>query len=191
MYFPNDMTFQYFFLDTYIGYFLQALPIALLVGGGYGFFRFRADRTTPLFRKFCACLFVCYLTGLLCLVIGLDIMGIAWYRLLYRMEPGTSIGWFSGEFDLMPDFFRHISGEGIGNFLMFLPFGVLFPLSREACTWNKTVCAGVITVFLIELFQPIVGRSFDTNDIILNTLGIAVSASAFFAFRKLAHRRTT
>ncbi len=30
MYFPSDMTFQYFFLDTYIGYFLQALPIAII-----------------------------------------------------------------------------------------------------------------------------------------------------------------
>lgn len=25
MYFPEDMNFQYFFFDTYIGYFLQAL----------------------------------------------------------------------------------------------------------------------------------------------------------------------
>ena len=30
MYFPKDMNFQYFFFDTYIGYFLQALPIALI-----------------------------------------------------------------------------------------------------------------------------------------------------------------
>lgn len=32
MYFPEDMNFQYFFFDTYIGYFLQALPIALVAG---------------------------------------------------------------------------------------------------------------------------------------------------------------
>ena len=28
MYLPSDMTFQYFFFDTYYGYLLQALPIA-------------------------------------------------------------------------------------------------------------------------------------------------------------------
>ncbi len=32
MYFPEGMTFQYFFFDTYPGYFLQALPIALAAG---------------------------------------------------------------------------------------------------------------------------------------------------------------
>ena len=32
MYLPSDMTFQYFFFDTYYGYLLQALPIALLAG---------------------------------------------------------------------------------------------------------------------------------------------------------------
>ena len=32
MYFPSNMTFQYFFFDTYPGYFLQALPIALIAG---------------------------------------------------------------------------------------------------------------------------------------------------------------
>ena len=36
MYFPSDMTFQYFFFDTYPGYFLQVLPIALIVGIIYG-----------------------------------------------------------------------------------------------------------------------------------------------------------
>ena len=33
MYFPENMTAAYFFFDTYPGYFLQALPIALLIGG--------------------------------------------------------------------------------------------------------------------------------------------------------------
>lgn len=40
MFFPNNMNFQYFFFDTYPGYFLQMLPFALLVGAVYGFIRF-------------------------------------------------------------------------------------------------------------------------------------------------------
>ena len=37
MYFPENMTAAYFFFDTYPGYFLQALPIALLIGGLWAF----------------------------------------------------------------------------------------------------------------------------------------------------------
>ena len=32
MYFPENMNFQYFFFATYIGYFLEALPFALIAG---------------------------------------------------------------------------------------------------------------------------------------------------------------
>ena len=48
MYFPEDMNFQYFFFDTYIGYFLQALPIALIVGAIYGIIRFGNDKESPI-----------------------------------------------------------------------------------------------------------------------------------------------
>ena len=51
MYFPEDMTFQYFFFDTYIGYFLQALPFALLVGAICGIIRYRISKETPISRK--------------------------------------------------------------------------------------------------------------------------------------------
>ncbi len=40
MYFPEEMTFQYFFFDTYVGYFLQALPFSLLTGLLSWIFRF-------------------------------------------------------------------------------------------------------------------------------------------------------
>ncbi len=185
MYFPRFMTFQYFFLDTYIGYFLQALPIALLVSAVYGIVRYRGDQSTALHQKLFSCLFVCYMTGLVCLVLGLDIMGNAWYRLLYHMDPGNAVDWFSGEFHFQLDFLSHYSGEVIGNFLMFLPFGVLHPLSKENASWKNTVTVGVITVLVIELLQPVVGRAFDINDIILNTLGIVLSSFLFFKVRRL------
>ena len=44
MYFPADMNFQYFFFDTYIGYFLQALPFALAAGGIYGLVQIPRNR---------------------------------------------------------------------------------------------------------------------------------------------------
>ena len=149
MYFPEDMNFQYFFFDTYIGYFLQALPIALVVGAIYGIIKYRADKKTPISRKLFSCAFVCYITGLVCLVVGLDLMNIVWYKLLYRMDPGRTIGWFGGEFDFALDFFNNISGETIGNFLMFLPFGILYPLSQKEPVWKKCVIRGLVAVAIV------------------------------------------
>ena len=65
MYFPENMTAAYFFFDTYPGYFLQALPIALLIGGLWAF---RLRKTAlPLPERLRSVLFACYLTGLFCL----------------------------------------------------------------------------------------------------------------------------
>lgn len=179
MYFPSDMNFQYFFFDTYPGYFLQALPIALLAGAVYGLLRFRRDTQTPLRRKLFSCAFVCYLTGLLCLTLALELMGSCWYRLLYHADSMRTVRWFGGTFDLTPDFFLRLGGETVGNFLMLLSFGILYPLSRKAPTWKGTVLAGTLTVLTVEVLQPVFGRAFDLNDIVLNLLGILVSATLF------------
>lgn len=188
MYFPDDITFQYFFFDTYIGYFLQALPIALLVSIVYGFIRFRKDKKTPISKKLFSCTFVCYLTGLFCLVIGFDLMHIFWYNLLYPMDSAREICWFRGSINLIPDFFHQISGETIGNFLMFLPFGILYALTQKAPAWKRTVLIGILTVLAIEVLQPIFGRAFDINDIILNTLAIIISASLFMSIKTAIRR---
>ena len=188
MYFPQNMTFQYFFFDTYIGYFLQALPIALIVTIIYGFVKLKKDRKTSLRKKIFSCLFVCYITGLICLTIGLDLMNIIWYKIIYQMNSGHSINWFNGSFDLVLDFINNISSESIGNFLMFLPFGFLYPLSKDNTTYKKTIIMGFLTVILIEISQPILGRAFDINDIILNALGIIISTTIFFVIKKLTNK---
>lgn len=191
MYFPEDMTFQYFFFDTYVGYFLQALPIALLVGAVYGAIRFRKETEKPLSRKVFSCAFVCYLTGLVCLVIGLDLMGIFYYELFYSVDSGREIRWFGGAIDLVPDLLFSVSREMVGNFVMFLPFGVLYPLSQKDPTWKRTIFAGLFMVTAIEVLQPIFGRAFDINDIILNLLGIFVSTSVFMGVQKGVERYKT
>ena len=100
------------------------------------------------------------------------------------MNSGHSINWFNGSFDLVLDFINNISSESIGNFLMFLPFGFLYPLSKDNTTYKKTIIMGFITVILIEISQPILGRAFDINDIILNALGIIISTTIFFVIKK-------
>ena len=122
------------------------------------------------------------------MVVGLDLMNIVWYKLFYHMDPGRTIGWFGGVFDLVPDFFYYISGETIGNFLMFLPFGILYPLSQKEPTWKKCVIGGLVAVAVIEILQPIFGRAFDMNDIILNSLGIVVSTTILMGEKKIIKR---
>ncbi len=180
MFFLRKMPFSYFFLHTYPGYFLQALPVALLAGAIY--VRVQKSRGVPVTLP--KWLLVCYLTGLFCLVIGLDLMGILWYWLLYQRDPGRAIGWFSGEIDLIPDVFCGINGEMVGNVLMFLPFGILYPQARENPGWKDTVLTGIALVLLIETIQPVVGRAFDSKDVLLNTMGVLLSATAFFRRRR-------
>lgn len=188
MYFPEDMNFQYFFFDTYVGYFLQALPVALVVSAIYGIIRFGKDKETSISRKLFSCAFVCYITGLVCLVIGLDLMRIFWYNLFYPWNSSTTINWFGGEFDFALDFINNINSETIGNFLMFLPFGILYPLSQKAPVWKKCVIKGLAAVAIIEVLQPIFGRAFDLNDIILNSLGIVVSTTILIGAKMVTKR---
>ena len=183
MYFPNDMTFQYFFFDTYPGYFLQVLPIALIAGTVYGIFRFRKDGDMPSGRKFLSCLFVCYMTGLVCLVLLLRPVSMMWYRLFYHASSGLSMRFFTWGFDLVPDFWTDLDSQTIGNFLMFLPFGFLYPFFKKDASFGKTLLAGFLCTLGIELFQPVFGRAFDINDIIVNFAGTAVSAAVFFAVK--------
>lgn len=185
MYLPDDMNFQYFFFDTYIGYFLQALPITLIISAIYGIIKFRKDKKTPISKKIFSCILVCYITELICLVIGLDLMHILWYNWLYPMNSGLTINWFDGEINLIPNFLTNVNSEVIGNFLIFLPFGILYPLSKENTTFKETVITGIILVALIEILQPIFGRAFDVNDVILNSFGIVISISIFMGIKRL------
>lgn len=190
MYFPDNMTFQYFFFDTYPGYFLQMLPFALLIGALYGFIRFRRDQQAPALRKVMSVLLACYITGLVGLVALLDVVGSFWYKLIYHMDSLRTIEFFSGEFNLVPDFFRHLRGETIANLAMFVPFGILYPLSVKKPSWKGTMIAGFVCTMVIELLQPVFGRAFDINDIIMNTMGVLLAATIYFTFKRIRIAQT-
>ena len=44
------------------------------------------------------------------MAIGLDLMGIIWYKLIYQMNPGTKVNLLNGDFDFTLDFISNISG---------------------------------------------------------------------------------
>lgn len=170
------MSFQYFFFDTYYGYFLQALPITLLVEIIYYFIKFKNDKKTKTSKKILSCMFVTYIVGLVCLTVGLDTMNIIWYKLIYNMDPGTKINWYKGDFNLGISFIKNLTKENIMNIIMLLPFGILYPLSQKETDFKDIIIKGFILVITIELLEPIFGRAFDINDIILNTIGVLLSS---------------
>ena len=46
-----------------------------------------------------------------------------------------------------------------------------------------------MTSLVIENIQPLMDRSFDINDIVLNTIGVAVSTVVFFSLRRFFGRK--
>lgn len=188
MYFPSDMNFQYFFFNTYPGYFLQALPIALVAGLIYVVCRMKRGRQAPLGETLAASLFVCYLVGLICLTLCISLIGDVYYYMFYHAPSGRNHLWFVFEFDLVPDFFHNFGAENMGNILMFLPFGILYPLFNRDSPWIRTLLVGILTSLVIELLQPIFGRSFDINDIILNGVGVVISTVVFYGIKVIVSR---
>lgn len=185
------MTFQYFFFDTYAGYFLQVLPLALAAG----LLTLRRRRKTapagePPRRQALWFFFSCYLAGLLALtLLPRGWLSEVWYRLFYGRSGGADLFPSLGGFNFIPTFWRHLRRENLGNVLMFLPFGVLYPLCRPQRRWRGTVLAGLCLSLAIEVLQPLLGRSFDINDLLLNTLGAGLGAAAVFLARRLAPAR--
>lgn len=184
MYFPHDMNFQYFFFNTYPGYFLQVLPIAMIAGFICGSRQYRRNHGLLTARVVWPALLACYIAGLVSLTLLLGVISDVWYFLFYHMPSGRHQSWFLFEYYLSPDFALHFRTENLGNIVMFLPFGILYPLAKERRTWKRTVAAGILTSVTIEFTQPIFGRSFDINDIILNSLGILISASVFHCIQR-------
>lgn len=88
---------------------------------------------------------------------------------------------FEWNYDFRPNPETYLrNAERIVNFLMYLPFGVIYPLATKCKSWLRTVAAGFLCSVIIELLQPVIGRAFDIDDVVLNTAGAAVAAVLFF-----------
>lgn len=68
-----------------------------------------------------------------------------------------------------------------GNVAVFVPFGLMLPLAVRACRrWWATVAVGLAFSMTIELLQlQIPGRQSDVDDVILNTLGVAIGYGVY------------
>lgn len=168
--------------------FLQVVPITLLVGAAYAVYRCirikRQGETICWGREIMRWLFVCYLTGLVNLIlVPANLWMFIWANICIGYSH-SEIAFFSGDFNLVPTVVKLITGElTIGrwvlkmliyNFLMFVPFGFFLPFVSEKINNRNIWKMALIVPIVVEVIQPIVGRSFDVDDLILNFAGIVV-----------------
>lgn len=65
-----------------------------------------------------------------------------------------------------------------GNFLAFIPFGVVIPLLFR-CSFKRFIIGFVVSITMLETIQMLTHLgAFDINDIMINTLGAAVGFAA-------------
>lgn len=192
MYFPDDMNFQYLFFSTYIGNFLQMIPVALLTFALYIVYKRKRSPALSGPKLVLSALFPAYLAALLGLTLFAAMLSDLYYILFYHQLPWPvgegGYRWFTFVYDFHLTFFRDFGAENLGNILLFLPFGFLYPLFRRGSTWKRTLLMGVLTSLLIENIQPFLDRSFDLNDLILNTFGVAISTGLFYTLRQLSRK---
>ncbi|MCC8120728.1 MAG: VanZ family protein, partial [Oscillospiraceae bacterium] len=78
----------------------------------------------------------------------------------------------------------------IGNLLMLVPTGILLPLAFPRLRGWALLLFTVAIPVAIELLQPLVGRSFDVDDVISNFLGMGIGCLVAVGIRGLAVRKT-
>lgn len=78
----------------------------------------------------------------------------------------------------------------LGNVLMLVPFGLLAPLLWEKLRGWRVLPAGLCFILVIELLQPLTGRSFDIDDIFLNFLGVLAGALLSALIQTLLPKQT-
>ena len=79
----------------------------------------------------------------------------------------------------------------IGNTAMFTPTGVILPIiSKKLKTFWRVIGVGALISLCIEIIQlPFFERTSDVDDLLLNTLGVAIGYLIYKLVLKLIKRR--
>lgn len=87
------------------------------------------------------------------------------------------------EYDIKRELLLNI----IGNVTMFIPSGIVLPIIyKELNSFWKAVGAGALLSLSIEILQlPFSVRASDVDDLILNTVGVAIGYGIYALVNKL------
>ena len=183
--------------------FLQVIPSTLLVGVIYAVYRCvrikNHGNTVSWGTEIMRWLFVCYLTGLINLILVPANLWMCIWANVFVGYSHSEIVFFSGDFNLVPTVIKLITGElTIGrwvlkmlvyNFLMFVPFGFFLPFVSEKINNRSIWKIAVIVPIVVEVIQPVVGRSFDVDDLVLNFAGIIVGYFIALGVKDISQRK--
>ena len=148
----------------------------------------------------CVGVFVCYLTGLINLVlVPRNFWTYIWFYLYNGYSGGELDPLFSGNFNLVPTFLKAQTGEFTigrwvrtmleGNLIIFLPMGFFLPFASKTINTRNIFAFAVITPIAIELLQPVIGRSFDVDDVMMNFAGIIIGYFITLGIKATAAKR--
>lgn len=123
-----------------------------------------------------------------------------WLSIWYNMIGGEAgeidvSEFFSGSFNFVPRIFQYVSGKAtyggwtyrmlLGNIIMFVPFGMLASSITKNVSYRKIMLTSVMFASAVEILQPIVGRSFDIDDIIMRTVGTLLGIAFYFTLERI------
>ena len=129
---------------------------------------------SPLPREIALLLFVLFCGGLALLT--LTPRWFHWLDLLNGSFNSLTPFFALGDANLIP--FRTFASDSwsvmilLGNLIMFLPLGFFPTLLWNNVSWRKALLSGLCITLFIEVWQLFIGRSFDVDDLLLNTLGV-------------------
>lgn len=119
-------------------------------------------------------------------------IGIVYLILLYELVTRVDVNNFSGV-NLVPfkEIMRYDIGSKmfyvtvIGNIALFIPFGFIISTYINPKRFAPILLIPLVVSFTIELVQLKIGRSFDIDDILLNTLGCIIGYLIYIGFRAI------
>ena len=189
---------------TVVGLFFQVVPVTCLVGIIYAAYRCIKIKKygisfvwgTEIMRW----LFVCYLTGLINLIlVPSNLWTYIWFYLRNGYSGCELDPLFSGGVNLVPTVIKVLTRELTvgrwvqimitGNFLMFVPMGFFLPFVSEKVNKRNILKISIIIPIVVEATQLIVGRSFDVDDLILNFAGIIVGYFIAIGLKALTKKK--
>lgn len=185
-----------------VGLLLQTIPFSLLLSVVYiltcilhaGRGKIELEKWKIIIRM----LFTWYIVELIILVwIPPALWDYIWRMLIYGWyDPGAGINHSIGGFNFVPILLKVLTGEvTVGmwvrnmlglNTLMFVPFGIMFPIVnyKKRKLFQSTIKCAAVVVCVIEIVQPLVGRTFDIDDVICNMIGVLIGYGIFATMRK-------
>lgn len=190
---------HFFDMSTSVNYIVQVFPLALTVTIVYMLSKCSKVRNNKIvlenmYIESAKLIFVFYFAGLIGLKMTTpNFWSHFWALLLHGRFDLSFQDFFSGAFSFRPTITFLLTGRItsgvwvktllIGNIIMFIPFGLLLPLIREQKTFRYVIKCCFFVSLIIEILQPILGRSFDIDDILCNVIGAIIGFCIFTVAR--------